>query len=125
MAQKTVHDKQFAKYFTRHKCRKCFIPFVFHFATAMSLLIKLQQKKSVILPVAIDLRGCVMSRRRCPVIIEMERQRLHAGFTVSLDAERAEVSLALREKGWSPFRVWFDAQENAWVALVMYRADVG
>jgi hypothetical protein len=63
-----------------------------------------------------------MSRRVCPVLIELERDRHPAGFNARLDAERAEVSLALREKGWSPCRVWFDAQADAWVASVIYRA---
>ena len=65
--------------------------------------------------------GSVMARRVCPVMIEMERQRHPAGFTVPLGADRVEVSLALREKGWSPCRVWFDAQSTTWVASVMYR----
>jgi len=65
-----------------------------------------------------------MSRRVCPVMIEMDRQRHPAGFTAPLNAERAEVSLALREKGWSPSRVWLDHENGAWVASVIYRTGV-
>ena len=65
-----------------------------------------------------------MSRRVCPVLIEMERHRHPAGFSAPLAAERAEVSLALRERGWSPCRVWFDPQEGVWVASVIYRAEL-
>jgi hypothetical protein len=65
-----------------------------------------------------------MSRRVCPVMIEIDRQRHPAGFSAPLNAERAEVSLALREKGWSPSRVWFDFQNNSWVASVLYRTGV-
>ena len=61
-------------------------------------------------------------RRACPVMIEMDRHRHPAGFSAPSDAERAEVSLALREKGWSPCRVWFDSENGAWVASVIYGA---
>ena len=62
-----------------------------------------------------------MRRRRCPVLIELDLQRHPAGVVVPSKAEAADVSLALREKGWSPFRVWFDASEGAWIAAVIYR----
>ena len=65
-----------------------------------------------------------MGRRECPVLIEMEgRQRLPAGIGAPSRAEPAEVSLALRDKGWSPYRIWFDARVDAWVAAVIYRPD--
>ena len=40
-----------------------------------------------------------MQRRKCPVLIEIGLERHPAGINASLDADRAEVSLALREKG--------------------------
>lgn len=63
-----------------------------------------------------------MRRRKCPVLIEMDLQRLPAGINAPPRARPVEVSLALRERGWSPCRVWFDAGEGAWVASVIYRA---
>jgi hypothetical protein len=62
-----------------------------------------------------------MYRRKCPVLIEMDLQRLPAGINVPSKAKPVDVSLALREKGWSPCRVWFDAGEGAWIAAVIYR----
>ena len=65
-----------------------------------------------------------MGRRECPVLIEMDRQRFPAGIDArSRVVEPSEVSLALRDKGWSPYRVWFDARADAWVVAVIYRAD--
>jgi hypothetical protein len=29
------------------------------------------------------------------------------------------VTLALREKGWIPYRVWFEQQEDQWIAKVI------
>ena len=65
-----------------------------------------------------------MGPRECPVMIEMEPDnRYAAGIRVRLRAEPAEVSLALRDRGWSPYRVWFDARAGAWIAVVTYRPD--
>jgi len=63
-----------------------------------------------------------MQRRKCPVLIEIGLERHPAGINASLDADRAEVSLALREKGWT-CRVWFESQAGAWIASVIYRAN--
>lgn len=62
-----------------------------------------------------------MRRRRCPVLIELDLQRHPLGIDAPSRADAAEVSLALRERGWSPMRVWFDATEGAWIAAVIYR----
>ena len=64
-----------------------------------------------------------MSRRGCPVLIEMDLQRLPAGINAPSRAEPVEVSLALRDKGWTPYRIWFDAREREWIAAVIYRPD--
>jgi hypothetical protein len=58
----------------------------------------------------------------CPVLIEMGGDRHPAGIKAPSRAEPADVSLALRDKGWTPCRVWFDAGVGAWVAAVIYRA---
>ena len=68
--------------------------------------------------------GRVMRRRRgCLVLIELGLDRYPAGIKASSKAEPAEVSLALREEGWSPYRIKFDAGENMWIASVIYRRD--
>lgn len=64
-----------------------------------------------------------MRRRGCPVLIEMDLQRLLAGIDVPSRAKPAEVSLALRDRGWTPYRIWFDEVEGAWIAAVIYRPD--
>jgi hypothetical protein len=51
------------------------------------------------------------------------QQRLPTGIDAPSIAEPVEVSLALRDKGWSPYRIWFDARAEAWVAAVIYRPD--
>jgi hypothetical protein len=63
-----------------------------------------------------------MPRDVCPVLIEMDAGRLAASVRASVKAKPAEVSLALREKGGSPCRVWFDSEAGAWIATVIYRA---
>jgi len=72
--------------------------------------------------VSLNQGGRVVSRA-CPVLIEMDQLRLPAGIDVPSRAEPAEVSLALRERGWSPYRIWFDARAGAWVAAIIYRPD--
>jgi hypothetical protein len=65
-----------------------------------------------------------MSAHECQVMIEMDpHNRYPAGIKARLRAEPAEVSLALRDRGWSPYRVWFDAGADAWIAAVTYRPD--
>src|SRR5262249_41051560 len=67
-------------------------------------------------------RGLVMQNRKCLVLIEIGLERHPAGVNAPMKADRADVSLALREKGWAPCRVWFDGQTGEWVASVIYRA---
>lgn len=65
-----------------------------------------------------------MPLKSCPVIIEIGSDaRCPAGIKAESRAEPAEVSLALRDKGWTPYRIWFDADEGAWIAAVIYRPD--
>jgi hypothetical protein len=67
-------------------------------------------------------RESVMSGRRvCPVFVEMEPDPLAAGINAPVNAEPAEISLSLRERGWIPCRIRFDAQAGAWIASVIYR----
>lgn len=46
-----------------------------------------------------------MRCRKCPVLIETSRGRSPAGFSALQAAQPVEVARALREKGWTPYRV--------------------
>jgi len=65
----------------------------------------------------------IEQQRVRPVLIEMDQQRLPAGIDVPLRAGPAEVFLSLRDKGWSPYRVWFDGMADAWVVAVIHTPD--
>ncbi|MBX6329560.1 MAG: hypothetical protein IRY89_13400 [Pseudolabrys sp.] len=58
-------------------------------------------------------------RRRRHVLIETRKGRRKAPFTVPESASAVEVSLRLREIGWTPYKVRFDTQLQAWIALVI------
>ena len=58
----------------------------------------------------------------CPVLIEIGLDRLPADFTAPSTAKPVDVSLALRERGWTPYRVWLDPNARAWIAAVLYRS---
>jgi hypothetical protein len=70
-------------------------------------------------------RGCccrellAMPVRKCPVLIESHKRRSSAGFSAVPSAQPVEISLALREMGWTAYRVRFDAAAVAWVASVI------
>jgi hypothetical protein len=65
----------------------------------------------------------IEQQRVWPVLIDTDQQRLPAGIDVPSRAGPAEVFLALREKGWSPCRIWFDGMADAWVAVVIHTPD--
>ncbi len=60
-----------------------------------------------------------MQHRRRLVIVDTPKGRRSAGFTVPDNADAADVSMALRKRGWSPFALRFDHEQHAWFALVM------
>jgi hypothetical protein len=62
---------------------------------------------------------CAMPHRRRHVFVESSKGRVRAGFTVSETADAADVSLKLRERGWAPYRLCFDREQNAWIAVVI------
>ena len=65
-----------------------------------------------------------MSLELCPVVIELgPNTRCPTDVNARSRAEPAEVSLALRDKGWMPYRIWFNADEGVWIAAVLYRPD--
>jgi hypothetical protein len=47
------------------------------------------------------------------------RGTLPANFHAPATAQAAEVAIALRERGWLPYRVWLDSESRAWIAHVI------
>jgi hypothetical protein len=60
-----------------------------------------------------------MPHRRRRVLIETRKGRHKAPFTVPDSASAADVSLRLREIGWTPYRVHFDPEQQVWIAVVI------
>jgi hypothetical protein len=60
-----------------------------------------------------------MATRQYPVFIETSRGRSAAGFSAPAGATRVDVSLMLREKGWTAYRVNFDHLASVWIATVI------
>ena len=60
----------------------------------------------------------LMSRRR-RVFVDTPKGRRSAGFSVPESAVAADVSMALRSRGWSPYALRLDSEQHAWIALVM------
>jgi hypothetical protein len=61
----------------------------------------------------------VMSIRKYPVLIETSQGRTSAKVLFSATAQPVDISLALRENGWTAYQVQFDPQVAAWVAKVI------
>ena len=53
------------------------------------------------------------------MLVETSQGRAHVGFSVAANAAPVEVSLTLREKGWTAYRIRFDHAALAWIATVM------
>ncbi len=51
--------------------------------------------------------------------IETSKGFIRAGFTVAPEADAADVSIALRRRGWAPYRVRLEVEQNAWFATVI------
>jgi hypothetical protein len=60
-----------------------------------------------------------MSVRKCPVLVETSNGRISAKVSLSSTAQPVDVSLALRESGWTAYRVRFDPEVPAWIAKVI------
>ncbi len=60
-----------------------------------------------------------MPHRRRVVFIDTPKGRVSAGFTVPETADAADVSMKLRERGWSPYRLRLEPEQNAWIAVVI------
>jgi hypothetical protein len=53
------------------------------------------------------------------VFVETSHGRTQAGFSVPASATPVDVSLMLREKGWTAYRVRFDPSTFVWIARVI------
>jgi len=53
--------------------------------------------------------------RRCPVLVEFGGQVMKADTFASDSEEPAQISMRLRDLGWSPYRVRFDTHQAAWI----------
>jgi hypothetical protein len=60
-----------------------------------------------------------MPHHRRRVFVETFKGRRTARFSVPDTASAAEVSIRLRERGWTPYALRFEAEQLAWIALVM------
>jgi hypothetical protein len=60
-----------------------------------------------------------MPQRRFPVFVDTKLGRLRAGFSASPSEEPAVVALKLRDRGWLAYRIRFEAESEAWVAVVL------
>jgi hypothetical protein len=60
-----------------------------------------------------------MRKRLCPVLVETYQGRSPSGVSAPATAHPTDVTLALREKGWVPYRIWFEPEEDLWVAKVI------
>ena len=61
----------------------------------------------------------LMRKRLCPVLVETYQGRSPTGLSAPATAQPAEVALALREKGWVPYRIRFDLEADVWIAKVI------
>jgi hypothetical protein len=60
-----------------------------------------------------------MPVRKCPVLIETSHGRTSAKVSFSASARPVDISLALRETGWTAYRIQFDPEASAWIAKVI------
>jgi hypothetical protein len=61
----------------------------------------------------------LMRKRLCSILVETYKGQSSAGLSAPATAQPAEVALALREKGWMPYRIRFDPEADVWIAKVI------
>jgi hypothetical protein len=61
----------------------------------------------------------LMRKGQCSVLVETYQGQSPAGIFAAPTADPAEVALALREKGWMPYRIRFEPDANVWIAKVI------
>jgi hypothetical protein len=57
--------------------------------------------------------------RKYPVFVETTHGRQQAGLRAPANATPVEVSLLLRERGWTAYRIRADHSASLWIATVM------
>jgi hypothetical protein len=60
-----------------------------------------------------------MRERGFRVLVDVRGHRIEAGFRVPSTEKPVLIALRLREEGWDPYRVHFDALLGAWIAFVL------
>jgi hypothetical protein len=60
-----------------------------------------------------------MRKRLCLIFVETYKGRLSTGLFAPDTAQPYEVALALRDKGWTPYRIRFDSEAAVWIAKVI------
>jgi hypothetical protein len=60
-----------------------------------------------------------MKKAGFPILVETYRGRFPTGLSAPESAEPYEVSLAVRAKGWVPYRIRFDLEASAWIVNVI------
>jgi hypothetical protein len=59
-----------------------------------------------------------MRERGFPVMIDVSGTRIEAGFRAPPREKPVMIALRLRDRGWDPYKVSFDAKAGIWVAAV-------
>jgi hypothetical protein len=60
-----------------------------------------------------------MATRQYPVFVETSHGRIAAGISAPASATPVDVSLMIRDKGWTAYRIRFDPLASVWVARVI------
>jgi hypothetical protein len=60
-----------------------------------------------------------MRERGFRVLVDVRGDRIEAGFHAPSTEKPVLIALRLREEGWDPYRVHFDALLGAWIAFVL------
>ena len=61
-------------------------------------------------------------RHRFPIYVEYEGQRFESKAFASVEDKAADVSIAVRDCGWYPFRARFDGEQQAWIVSSLSRS---
>jgi hypothetical protein len=59
------------------------------------------------------------SARKYPVCVETSDGRRETGFCAPANASPVDVSLQLREKGWTAYRIRADHSQSLWIATII------
>jgi hypothetical protein len=60
-----------------------------------------------------------MRVRKYPVFVETSHGRRQAGFCAAANATPVDVSLLLRERGWTAYRIRADHLASLWIATII------